>query len=369
MKFTCNREDLLNAINRAEKAVAAKPLVQVMEGLLIETGLREVKITGNDLTLAIEATFDANIEESGRLVVNARMFSEIIRKTGDSVISFSASKENYKIKITSGLSVFEIAGLEPDEFPAVNTFDVNTKIKIECETLRSMIKQTIFATSKDEKIPVLTGILFKPEGDLLSLIAVDKFRFAIRREKFLECDVENQFVVPFKTLSELLKILTDEGEVEIYPARNFILFSFDNCKIYSRSIEGEYIKYEHILNIQNSIRLKAKSAKLLHTFERVSPLINMETIKSPVKIKLEGDNLIIDCVTLSGKVHDELTVEKMCGGDLEIGFNNHFLLDAFGAVGDDEVILEFSTPQSPIKMMPSQGDQFLYLVQPVILKK
>ena len=127
MKFTCNREDLLNAINRAEKAVAAKPLVQVMEGLLIETGLREVKITGNDLTLAIEATFEANIEESGRLVVNARMFSEIIRKTGDSVISFSASKENYKIKITSGLSVFEIAGLEPDEFPAVNNFDTDKK--------------------------------------------------------------------------------------------------------------------------------------------------------------------------------------------------------------------------------------------------
>ncbi len=368
MKFTCNRDDLLDAITKAEKAVAAKSVIAVMEGILIETGHGEVKLTGNDLSLAIEATFPADIEESGRIVLNSRMFSEIIRKTGDINIHFWA-QENEKVTITSGFSVFEIAGLAADEFPSVTNFEVDKKIKISCHTLRSMIKQTIFATSKDEKNPILTGILFKPEGERLSLVAVDKFRFAIRRENVTESDVTEQFVVPFKTLSELLKILGDEGDVEIYPSDNFILFVLDDCKIYSRAIEGEYIKYEHILETKNTIRCKAKNSSLLNTFERVSPLINMETIKSPVKIKIEGDHLIIDCATLSGKVHDELVVEKLIGEDLEIGFNNRYLLDAFSAIETDEIYVEFSTPQSPIKIIPTEGDRFVYLILPVLLKR
>lgn len=369
MKFRCGRDDLLDAITKAEKAVAAKSVIQVMEGILIETGHAEVKLTGNDLSLAIEATFPAEIEAAGRIVLNSRMFSEIIRKTGDSMVEFEAD-ENQKVKITSGFSIFEIAGLVPDEFPAVNSFDVDKKITVPCDVLRSMIKQTIFATSKDEKNLILTGILFKPEGENLSLVAVDKFRFAIRREKSVYCDVTEQFVVPYKTLSELLKILGDEGEIEIYPANNFILFVLDDCKIYSRAIEGDYIKYEHILDTKNTIRCKAKTGKLLDTFERVSPLINMETIKSPVKIKIEGDNIIIDCQTLSGKVHDELTVEKISGEDLEIGFNNRYLLDAFSAVDTDEIYIEFSTPQSPIKIMPADGsEKFVYLILPVLLKR
>ena len=96
----------------------------------------------------------------------------------------------------------------------------------------------------------------------------------------------------------------------------------------------------------------------------------METIKSPVKIKIEGDNIIIDCQTLSGKVHDELTVEKISGEDLEIGFNNRYLLDAFSAVDTDEIYIEFSTPQSPIKIMPADGsEKFVYLILPVLLKR
>ena len=368
MKFSCNREALLDALNKAEKAVAPKSVIPVMEGLLLETANRKIRITGNDLTLAIEATLDADIIESGKIVLNSRMFSEIIRKTGDSTIIFEAD-EKYKVKITSGLSVFEIAGMESDEYPNVNTFDTDKSVKIESAVLRSMIKQTIFATSKDEKTPVLTGILFKIEEDLLSLIAVDKFRFAIRREKFIENNIEKPFIVPFKTLNELLKILDDEGEVEIFPVKNFILFSMDGCKIYSRSIEGEFVKYDHILESKNTIKCRAKTSKLLNTFERVSPLINFETIKSPVKIRLDGENIIIDCQTLAGKVHDEMTIQKLSGEDLEIGFNNRYLLDAFSAVDTEEIFIEFSTPQTPIKITPTDGNSFIYLILPVLLKR
>lgn len=368
MKFTCNREELLNAINKAEKAAATKSVSDVMEGMLLEAQAGLVRVTGNDLVLAVEATLDAEVEQDGKIVLNTKMFSEIIRKTGDSTISFE-SDEKYRVKITSGFSVFEIAGMDYEEFPMVNNFEVNQCLKMENEVLRSMIKQTIFATSKDEKIPVLTGVLFKPEEDFISLIAVDKYRFAIRKERFVSNTVEKNFIVPFKTLNELLKILDDEGVIEIYPTRNFILFKMNNCKIFSRSIEGEYVKYEHILETKNTILCKAKTHKFLRTFERVSPLLSFETIKSPVKIRLEGDNLIIDCQTLAGKVHDEMTVEKLRGDDLEIGFNNKYLLDAFSAIDVEEIYVEFSTPQTPIKITPIEGDNFMYLILPVLLKK
>ncbi len=369
MKFTCNREELLDAINKAEKAVAPKSPIPVMEGILLETAGRGIKLTGNDASLAIEAEVVADVEKDGKIVLNSRMFSEIIRKTGDSNILFE-SDDKYKVKITSGFSVFEIAGMDYEEFPAINRFDISEKVVIENEKLRSMIKQTIFATSKDEKTPILTGVLFKVEEEgKLSLIAVDKTRFAIRREEYIECDLTKNFVVPFKTLNELLKILDGEGNVSIYPARNFILFEMDGCKIYSRSIEGEFVKYEHILQSKNSIVCKAKTSKLLNTFERVSPLLNFESIKSPVKIRLDGDNLIIDCQTLAGKVHDEMNIEKISGDDLEIGFNNKFLLDAFSAVDTEEIYIEFSTPQTPIKITPINGNKFVYLILPVLLKR
>ncbi len=369
MKFTCNREELLDAINKAEKAVAPKSPIPVMEGILLETAGRGIRLTGNDASLAIEAEVVADVEKDGKIVLNSRMFSEIIRKTGDSNILFE-SDENYKVKIASGFSVFEIAGMDYEEFPSINRFETNEKVVIENEKLRSMIKQTIFATSKDEKTPILTGVLFKVEEEgKLSLIAVDKTRFAIRREEYIECDLTKNFVVPFKTLNELLKILDGEGNVSIYPARNFILFAMDGCKIYSRSIEGEFVKYEHILQSKNSIVCKAKTSKLLNTFERVSPLLNFESIKSPVKIRLDGDNLIIDCQTLAGKVHDEMNIEKISGDDLEIGFNNKFLLDAFSAVDTEEIYIEFSTPQTPIKITPINGNKFVYLILPVLLKR
>lgn len=368
MKFSCNREELLDAINKAEKAVAPKSPIPVMEGILLETSGMGIKLTGNDASLAIEAEVRADVETDGKIVLNSRMFSEIIRKTGDSSIIFE-SDEQYKVKITSGFSVFEIAGMDYEEFPTVNRFDISESVTIESVKLRSMIKQTIFATSKDEKTPVLTGILFKVEEGQLSLIAVDKTRFAIRREEYIECDLTKNFIVPFKTLNELLKILGDEGNVTIHPARNFILFSMDGCKIYSRSIEGEFVKYEHILESKNSIICKAKTSKLLNTFERVSPLLNFESIKSPVKIRLSGDTLIIDCQTLAGKVHDEMNIEKLSGDDLEIGFNNKFLLDAFSAVDSEEIYVEFSTPQTPIKITPTKGNKFVYLILPVLLKR
>ena len=367
MRFTCDREQILSAINKAEKAVPAKSTVQVMEGLLIEAEYGKVTLTGNDLSISIKSSFAADVEKEGKIVMNARMFSDIIRKTGGETVTFSVGEKKHTT-ILSGASVFEITGMETEEFPDVPEFETGEHIQLSCDTFKSMIKQTLFSASKDESRPILTGVLFKCENKQLSMVALDGHRLAIRREQVENLPALPDFVVPFKTLNELLKILEDDETIEIYPAKRFILFVFGDTKLYSRVIEGEYPNFERIIAVENSIKCKSDVRALLNTFERVSPITVVETVKSPVKINLTENEMVIDCTTLAGSVHDEMQIEKIYGENIEIGFNNRYLLDAFSCADTDEVFLEFSSPLSPIVITPVEGDSFVYIILPVRIK-
>lgn len=369
MKFKCLRQDILSAVSKAEKAVVAKSSIPVMEGLLIDIEKDGVIITGNDLEIAIEAYFPAEVERTGRIVLNCRMFSDIIRKTGGEEVLFEVG-EKMVVKIISGMSVYEISGLDPLEFPSTADFDISDKITLECLTLKQMIRQTYFSASKTDFRQVLTGELFRvDENGYLTVVALDGHRLAMRKEKLIYSSGAKDFVLPFNTLSELLKIVGDEGEIDVYPSKKHIMFEFDNCKIFSRVIDGQYIDYQKIISVESPIKLKANIRKIRHTFERVSPIIYNETVKSPVKINIIDDQLIIDCVTLTGKIHDETSIEKLYGDNLEIGFTNQYLLDALGGCDDEEAFLEFSTPLSPVVITPLEGDRYLYIVLPVRLKK
>ncbi len=369
MKFKCKRQDILSAVSKAEKAVVAKSSIPVMEGLLIDITKEGVIITGNDLEIAIEAFFEAEVFETGTIVLNARMFSDIIRKTGGEEVLFEVG-EKMNVKIVSGMSVFEISGLDPLEFPQATDFSREGKITIECAVLKQMIRQTYFAASKSDFRQVLTGELFKVDDyGYLTIVALDGHRLALRKEKLIYFDKLNDFVLPYNTLNELLKIVGDEGNIDIYPSEKYIMFEFENCKIFSRVIKGQYIDYERIIAVESPVKLKANIKKMKYTFERVSPIIYNETVKSPVKINLTDDKIIIDCVTLTGKVHDETPIEKLYGENLEIGFTNQYLLDAFNACDDDEAYLEFSTPLSPVVITPLEGDRYIYIILPVKLKK
>lgn len=368
VRFSCNREDFLNAINKAEKAVPPKSSLPVMEGIMV-TALKDcVILTGNDLEIAIEAKFDAVVESMGKIVLNARMFSDIIRKTGHGTVFFKTNEKNVAT-ITSGMSVFEISGINADEFPDPFDVDITGSLVMETATLKSMIKQTIFATSKSEFRQTLTGELFRVIEDKLNIVALDNHRIAIRKEKFIKNDGVTKFVVPFKTLNEFLKIAGEEGEVEIFPSKRFLMFEFEDCKLISRVIDGEYINYDKIIEVTSSTKLRADIRKMRETFNRVQPIIFNEKVKSPVKLNLTKELLTIDCQTLTGKVHDETSVNLLYGEDLEIGFTNQYLVDAFTACTDDEVFLEFSTPLSPLVITPIEGDKFLYVILPVRLRK
>ena len=367
MKFTCSKEDILYAVGKAEKAVSPKSTLAVMEGILVEARNNTVCLTGNDLEISIEASFEADVVRPGRIVLNSRTFGDIVRKCGGETVEFDVG-DKYKTTIVSGNSVFEILGINADEFPDNFEFDIDNSITIEAIDLKAMIRQTIFATSKGEFRQILTGELFKVEGDYLKVVALDGHRLAIRKEKLVKSSPLKDFIMPFKTLNELLKIIGDDETVEIFPSKKYIMLEFGGCRLYSRVIDGEFINYEKIVNNECPIKIRANAKKLKHSFERVSPIIYNETVKSPVKLNIVDNVMIIDCATLSGKIHDEAPIEKLYGNNLEIGFTNQYLLDAFGGC-DEEVFLEFSTPLSPLVISPVEGDKFLYIILPVRLRK
>lgn len=368
MKFKCLKDDILSAIQKAEKAVSINSTLPVMEGLLLETIGNTICITGNDLEIAIEASFDAEVTESGKIVLNAKMFGDIIRRSGGQYVIFE-SDEKYITTITSGQSVFQISGLNAEEYPSSFDVDVDKKIVIECAKLKAMVRQSLFAVAKSETKPILTGELFSVKDGILNIVALDGFRLAIRREKVIEAIAISDFVVPFKTLNELLKVLGETGNIEIYPADRFVSFEFDNCRLTSRRLEGEYINYEKFIQTQSPVKCKGSVRQLKDTFERVSPIISGQKVKSPVKINISNDNIVIDCETLVGKVHDETSIEKLYGENLEIGFTNQFLLDVFNSCDTEEVFVEFSTPLSPMVVTPLEGDRFFYIILPIRLKK
>ena len=179
MKFSCEKALLVSAVATTSRAVAAKSSIPAMEGILIEADTR-LRLTGYDLEKGIQATVPAEIQEPGSLVLSARLFGEIIRKMPDDVVVFTA--QNYMVNIKCGLSEFNILGTDPEEFPELPTVDQQNSLSLEQSVLRSMISQTLFAVSDNESRPIHTGSLFEVEKNGLTVVSVDGYRLALRRE-------------------------------------------------------------------------------------------------------------------------------------------------------------------------------------------
>ena len=214
MKFSCEKALLVSAVATTSRAVAAKSSIPAMEGILIEADTR-LRLTGYDLEKGIQATVPAEIQEPGSLVLSARLFGEIIRKMPDDVVVFTA--QNYMVNIKCGLSEFNILGTDPEEFPELPTVDQQNSLTLEQSVLRSMISQTLFAVSDNESRPIHTGSLFEVEKNGLTVVSVDGYRLALRREAVDKIDGAESFsfVVPGSALSEVEKICSGEGPVTI----------------------------------------------------------------------------------------------------------------------------------------------------------
>lgn len=367
MKFSCEKALLLGAVSIAARAVSGKSTIPALEGILIEAG-DQVTMTGYNLETGIRTSIPAQVDKPGSLVLNARLFGEIIRKLPDDSIVISV--ENDMCSITCSMSEFQILGMPAEDFPDLPTMESIHSFSIPEKEIKAMISETLFAVSSDETRPVHLGSLFEVDETGLTLVSVDGFRLALRRAPVSGQGEEAfSFVVPGASLSEVEKIASErENPAIITEGSRHIQFQIGDTVLISRRLEGEFLNYRQAIVRNNGVVLYANAKDLLTSIERVSLIIS-EKLKSPLRCTFDQNVLYIRTTTALGKASDACAVEGD-GNHLEIGFNNRYMMDALKAVPAQRVRLELGTSISPCLILPEKEDDqsFLYMVLPVRLK-
>ncbi len=365
MKFTCSTSQLSQAIANVSLAVSPKSTLPALEGILVTAKKDSLTLIGYNLELGITSNLPAKTIEEGEVVIPAKLFSEIVRKTASDEIQLSCD-QRFLVEIKGGVSEFTILGMAPLEFPELPSLGEGESVLLPQNKLRSMVDQTLFAVAQNDAKPVHTGCLFLLEESQATVVAVDGFRLALRREP-AKVPQTMRFVVPGKSLNELLKLLgDDDAQVELQVSKKHILFTIGETSIISRLLEGEFLDYNTAIPKECSTTVKVSTRGLISSIERTSLLIS-DRLKSPLRVVFDDGLVRMSCSTTIGKAYDECACQSQ-GPQVEMGFNNRYLMDALKNSEADMVKLEISGPLSPMKVLPLEGDSFLFLVLPMKLK-
>lgn len=367
LRFACEKALLQAAVGTASRAVAAKSSIPALEGLLLE-GNEVLTLSGYNMQTGIRTSFASEIHESGRIVLNARLFGEIIRKMPDDIIVFSAD-EKYMVHLTCGDASFDILGLSADDYPELPEVDDEFSVSLQQKTLKAMINQTSFAVSTNESRPVHTGSLFEITDQGLTVVSVDGFRLALRKEPLEKMDGGSfRFVAPGSALKEVENICQESDEyITIIQGKRHLLFEAGSTQLICRRLEGEFLDYKNAIPRNNPICVQVDTKAMMQSLDRVSVVIS-EKLKSPVRCLFEDGRVFLSAKTGNGEAKDICAV-KGDGTGLEIGFNNRYLMDALRYAPADEVNMQLNTGISPCIITPvGEEDHFLYMVLPVRLK-
>lgn len=367
MKFSCGKQKLVEALSNVQKAVAQKSTIPALEGVLIKAQGGMLSLCGYNTELSISTNFEATVNVEGTIVANAHLFTEIVRKLPHDLVEISVG-EDFVIHIFSGKSKFELLGIDPTEFPSLPAVDDGSCLTLSAGVLRSMIRQTIFAVSEMDTKPVQTGTLFEIKDKSLTLVSVDGYRLAMRTEPIKD-DLELTFVVPGKTLREVLRLLPleDDETVTLSAGMRHISFNVGEYTVISRLLEGVFLDYKTIIVEDHDHVVGVNTQNFINSIERVSLLIT-DRLKSPVRCLFSENKINVSCATVVGKATDEIEAKSDITGEFEIAFNNKYMIDALKNTDCDEVDIKLKGATAPILISPKQGNSFLFLVLPVRIK-
>lgn len=366
MIFTCEKQKILEGISIVQKAITGKSTMPILEGIYIKTNKSSLTLIGSDMDVSIQTSVDATIIDEGSIVIDAKIFGEIMRKLPNSIIKIETI-ENQLIKITCEKSVFDVVYMNTNEFPELPQINENLKVSVNQNILKNMIKGTSFAIAQDETRPILQGILFEVKNKNLNLVALDGYRLATRGE-FLDTDIDIEVVIPGKTLNEVSKILEDVDDiVDITFTNNHILFNLEKTKIISRLLEGKFINYNSLLPQEHKLFVNVNRQELQNAIERAS-LMAKDGNTNLIKLEVQQDNLIITSNSQLGKVREEISI-KLQGEEIEIAFNSKYLLDVLKNMEEDEVVMKMTSSISPCVIEEKDNENAKYLVLPVRLMR
>lgn len=366
MKISCTKSHLLNGINIAMRAVPSKTTLPILESFLIEAA-DEIKITTNDNDMGIETIVEGSVAEAGRIAIEARIFSDIIRKLPENEIVIEADS-SYKVRISCEDSVFNLNGRNPDEFPDLVKTEDNNKITMSQFTLKELIRQTIFSIAPNDSNALMRGELFEINGNTIKVVSLDGHRISIRKEELANNYDHKKVIVPGKTLIEISRILSGEKSenVDIIFDNRFVKFVFDNTIVISRIIEGEYYDVDRMISTDYETEVKINKNDFLNSIDRALTL-SREGEKRPIILNITDGEMNIDITSSLGSMNSHLPIVKQ-GKDLEIGFNPRFFMDAIKVIDDEEISIYFVNSNAPCIIRNKEGE-YIYIILPINIKR
>ncbi|MDL2236604.1 DNA polymerase III subunit beta [Christensenellaceae bacterium OttesenSCG-928-K19] len=364
MQFTCAKSDLIQAVGIVARA-ASKMQKTILECILFTCTKDTVMLKATDIAISIKTEMSAQVGEEGQAAIPSKVLHEMISRFPESDVTFESVGDN-TVEISCMNTKVNLQQMNPDEFPAFPEIDQQMQIKIQQNTLRSMINQTIFAVAVLEEKPILTGLLFDIEKDRLTVVALDGYRMAVRKETVIS-DITQSCVIPSRTMREVSRIIEDtEENIKFSVSGNMALFEANNTQIYTRLLEGEFVNYKNLLPKECATNLRVETDMLKEGIERAS-ILARET-NNVIKFIVEEKTLEVTSNSEMGKMDEKIPVITE-GNNLKIAFNAKYVLDVLKAVEETEVDMRFNTAVSPCVVRNEGSDKFEYLILPVQMRE
>ena len=363
MKIICNKNDLLKGVNTVMKAVPSKTTMPILECILINASSNEIKFTANDMELGIETTVSGMVMEKGIVALEAKLFSEIIRKLPDSDVTITSDEKNNTL-IVCEKAKFNIMGKDGEDFSYLPYVEKDYKISISQFTLKEVIRQTIFSIAQNDSNKMMTGELFEINGSELKVVSLDGHRISIRKIELKSEYGPKKVIVPGKTLIEVSKILSGGTEdiVDIYFTENHIVFEFDQTIVVSRLIEGNYFRVNQMLYNDYETKVTINKKEFLDCIDRATLLVK-EGDKRPIILNIAEDVMELKISSQIGTM-DEMIDITLEGKNIKIGFNPKFLIDALRVIDDEMIDIYYMNPKAPC-FIRDEEQNYIYLILPV----
>lgn len=358
MKIIILKKDLSEAVQNVQRAVPHKASFPALEGIYMSTTNNALSLVGYDGNMKIETDVNARIIRTGGAVISAKLFSDVVKNLPSEEVTIEID-DKFIVTITSGDAKYELIGINPIEYPTFEGVESKEKVKIDGETLRDMIKTTVYAVSENNTKPIYTGALFKIKDGEFTIVAIDGYRMAARIEQ-TDSKLNTEVIIPKKALIELINLINDEVTFTI--GRRTACFTLNNYTVTTRVIEGQFLDYRQTIPQETKTEVTISTKDLIKAVERMA-LLSKDKIQSPVIVNI-GENIELTCKSSIGRAR-EIINGSVKGESLEMGFNQKYMLEALKNIEDDKVTIKFNGGLNPLVMSPDKS--VIHLIVPMRL--
>jgi DNA polymerase-3 subunit beta len=367
LKFYCSKTALQHAVQAVQKAVATKTPMPVLTGVYLSAQDNRLELQATDYEIAISCTIEANVEQPGKAVVSGRYFQELVRRLPGETVEISSNQEDSTVRIVCNSSIFNLLNLPAEEFPVIEKIQATTnQLTVKDNTLRDLIKKTVFACATDESRPIFTGGLFEAENDSIRMVGTNTHRLALKKDSIVPVEVPAKMIIPAKLLNELARILSSDVpiDVNVYWEKGHVAFEFDDVYLKSRLIEGSFPDYNRVIPATFETTVNFETQPFLEAAERVS-LVAKDGDYNIVKFRFEQDTITLSSNNPDIGKANETVAAVIEGPAVDIAFNAKYVTDILKNIGCDKAVISLNNSLSPACIRPADNEKYTYVITPV----